>query len=219
MADRSTDTAVARPIVSATYVEPLDHFSIGALYLAEEKAAAGDFASLTDVEIQMAAAYDQGVARRWVTQREAARRKAAAPPPPARFDVEPFMDAISEYVEADEPAVASAAFERCVKASRGGAAPALAWFLLLFTKSINDKNQLRNARLAQLEAAAQELREELAEQLSIGLVDCGVFRHGDKYERGHACSHKGAFWVCQRATTETPGQGATAWRLAQKAPR
>ena len=60
-------------------------------------------------------------------------------------------------------------------------------------------------RLAALEAKAE-----------ITVKYAGVFKHGERYRRGDAVTHRSAFWVCTEATDAVPGSGETPWRLASK---
>jgi integrin beta 3 len=46
--------------------------------------------------------------------------------------------------------------------------------------------------------------------------DAGVWKAGTAYQPGDGVSWNGSFWLAQRTTTDRPGHGATAWRLAVK---
>jgi hypothetical protein len=62
-------------------------------------------------------------------------------------------------------------------------------------------------RLTDLEArlAAVEARPALAY--------CGPYEPGRGYQAGALVSKHGGLWLATAATSDTPGQGATAWRL------
>jgi hypothetical protein len=48
----------------------------------------------------------------------------------------------------------------------------------------------------------------------------GVFKHGEHFRSGELATHKGALWVCQRDTSQTPGRpadgDASGWTLVVK---
>jgi hypothetical protein len=45
----------------------------------------------------------------------------------------------------------------------------------------------------------------------------GVWKPGQRYPRGAACTDHGALWVCEHETDQRPGNGAeNGWRLAVK---
>jgi hypothetical protein len=48
------------------------------------------------------------------------------------------------------------------------------------------------------------------------LRDAGVWKAGTAYEPGDGVSWNGSFWFAHARTTDRPGHGATAWRLAVK---
>jgi hypothetical protein len=48
------------------------------------------------------------------------------------------------------------------------------------------------------------------------LIDRGVFREGQDYQKGDAVTWGGSVWFAQEPTTEKPGEGSKAWRLAVK---
>jgi len=48
------------------------------------------------------------------------------------------------------------------------------------------------------------------------VLDCGVYREGQAYEKGDGVSFAGSFWIAQGETKEKPGDGVTGWRLAVK---
>lgn len=52
-----------------------------------------------------------------------------------------------------------------------------------------------------------------------GLLDRGVWKDGTAYEKGDGVTFGGSFWIARAVTTEKPGDGATAWRLAVKTGR
>ncbi len=52
-----------------------------------------------------------------------------------------------------------------------------------------------------------------------GFVDRGVWKDGLAYETGDGTTFGGSFWIARAATTQKPGDGATAWRLAVKVGR
>lgn len=47
------------------------------------------------------------------------------------------------------------------------------------------------------------------------VIDRGVYKPG-QYETGDSVSFGGSIWICQMPTTDKPGNGSTAWRLAVK---
>ena len=49
-----------------------------------------------------------------------------------------------------------------------------------------------------------------------GFFDRGVYKAGETYEAGDAASFGGSIWIAQRDTTDKPGNGSEAWRLAVK---
>jgi len=51
------------------------------------------------------------------------------------------------------------------------------------------------------------------------VLDRGVYRATQAYEKGDAVTYGGSLWIAQRETSEKPGDGATKWRLAVKAGR
>lgn len=51
------------------------------------------------------------------------------------------------------------------------------------------------------------------------VLDRGVYRAGIEYAQGDGVTWAGSFWIAQAPTSEKPGDGATAWRLAVKAGR
>lgn len=51
------------------------------------------------------------------------------------------------------------------------------------------------------------------------VLDQGVFKAGQAYQKGDGVTWAGSFWIAQAPTTDKPGDGATAWRLAVKAGR
>lgn len=48
------------------------------------------------------------------------------------------------------------------------------------------------------------------------LIERGVFKRGDTYQRGDGVTHGGSFWIAQATTDQAPGEGSTLWRLAVK---
>ena len=57
-------------------------------------------------------------------------------------------------------------------------------------------------------------RIEALEQRPIGVIDGGVYQAGQRYAKAVGVTHDGGFWVSQWETTEPPGEGSSAWRLA-----
>jgi collagen type III alpha len=52
------------------------------------------------------------------------------------------------------------------------------------------------------------------------VLDAGVFREEQAYEKGDGVTYAGCFWIAQKATKgERPGAGETSWRMAVKAGR
>ena len=51
------------------------------------------------------------------------------------------------------------------------------------------------------------------------VLDQGVYKAGTTYQAGDGVTWAGSFWIAQAETTDKPGDGATAWRLAIKAGR
>lgn len=51
------------------------------------------------------------------------------------------------------------------------------------------------------------------------VLDRGVYKAGQVYEKSDGVTFGGSFWIAQDTTTEKPGDGATRWRLAVKAGR
>jgi hypothetical protein len=51
------------------------------------------------------------------------------------------------------------------------------------------------------------------------LVDKGVYKPGEAYEKGEGVSFGGGFWIAQQDTDTKPGEPGGAWRLAVKAGR
>lgn len=47
------------------------------------------------------------------------------------------------------------------------------------------------------------------------LIERGIFKAGDEYERGDGVTYNGSFWIAQCDTKEKPGDGKT-WRLSVK---
>lgn len=48
------------------------------------------------------------------------------------------------------------------------------------------------------------------------VLDRGVFKDGDTYERGDMVTWGGSGWVCQKETRAKPGDGSSDWRLFVK---
>lgn len=48
------------------------------------------------------------------------------------------------------------------------------------------------------------------------VLDRGVFKADVPYAKGDAVTWAGSLWIAQDSTTQKPGEGATAWRLAVK---
>jgi len=48
------------------------------------------------------------------------------------------------------------------------------------------------------------------------VLDRGVYQAGHRYEKGDGVTYGGSFWIAQDETSDKPGDGATAWRLAVK---
>jgi collagen type III alpha len=48
------------------------------------------------------------------------------------------------------------------------------------------------------------------------VLDRGVYQPTKRYEKGDGVTFGGSFWIAQGDTSEKPGDGATAWRLAVK---
>jgi integrin beta 3 len=50
------------------------------------------------------------------------------------------------------------------------------------------------------------------------VIDRGVYRHGETYERGDAVTYAGSIWIAQETTNSKPEtrEGGTSWRLAVK---
>jgi hypothetical protein len=61
---------------------------------------------------------------------------------------------------------------------------------------------------------AAEARIAILEARPIGATDAGLFVAGKSYQAGDGVTWDHHFWVCQRPTTEGPGNGCPAWRLA-----
>jgi hypothetical protein len=47
----------------------------------------------------------------------------------------------------------------------------------------------------------------------------GVHESGKHYPQNSLVTRSGGLWISTAATSETPGDGPTAWRLAIKSPR
>lgn len=47
-------------------------------------------------------------------------------------------------------------------------------------------------------------------------IDRGVYKDGQKYDAGDGVTWGGSYWLAQEKTTDRPGEGSTAWRLAVK---
>lgn len=48
------------------------------------------------------------------------------------------------------------------------------------------------------------------------VLDCGVYRAGESYERGDAVSWGGSLWIAQKETDAKPDTADSGWRLAVK---
>lgn len=48
------------------------------------------------------------------------------------------------------------------------------------------------------------------------VIDRGVYKAGQSYERGDAVSFGGSIWIAQKDTAAKPGNGESSWRLAVK---
>jgi hypothetical protein len=51
------------------------------------------------------------------------------------------------------------------------------------------------------------------------LIECGVFKEGQQYERGDGVTWGGSYWIAQTDTKSKPGDGNSDWRLAVKSGR
>jgi hypothetical protein len=49
-----------------------------------------------------------------------------------------------------------------------------------------------------------------------GFFDRGVYKTGESYLQGDSVSFGGSLWIAQRDTTDKPGNGSDAWRMAVK---
>lgn len=58
---------------------------------------------------------------------------------------------------------------------------------------------------------------EVSREVSLPvLTDRGVFKLGDDYLQGDGVTYAGGFWIAQKATSASPGDGSGDWRLAVK---
>lgn len=48
------------------------------------------------------------------------------------------------------------------------------------------------------------------------MLDRGIYKPGVRYRKGSTVTAQGALWIAQAETSDRPGDGATAWRLAVK---
>lgn len=51
------------------------------------------------------------------------------------------------------------------------------------------------------------------------VIDRGVWREGQRYERGDGASWNGSFWIAQKDDPAKPGVSNSGWRLAVKSGR
>src|SRR5262245_23556808 len=80
-----------------------------------------------------------------------------------------------------------------------------------FVRLLVDRIRALEAKLADLTRRVAAIEARPAIQYA------GVWRTGQRYTRGAACTHDGALWICEHdSVDERPGNGATAWRLAVK---
>ena len=71
-------------------------------------------------------------------------------------------------------------------------------------------------RLDKQERELAELKQRLAAVETKALSYLGVWQPDRKYRAGSAVTCSGALWVALHETSERPGNGETAWRLAVK---
>jgi hypothetical protein len=66
-------------------------------------------------------------------------------------------------------------------------------------------------------AAIYKRGDEVIEQIFTfpALIDRGVYKSGEGYEKGDGVTYAGSFWIAQRDTKDAPGN-SDAWRLAVK---
>jgi hypothetical protein len=76
----------------------------------------------------------------------------------------------------------------------------------------NVLRELLRPIVEKLDAMTERL--EAVEARPIGVIDRGVFTTGTTYAAGDGTTWDGGYWVCQVQTTEQPGEGCQAWRLA-----
>lgn len=48
------------------------------------------------------------------------------------------------------------------------------------------------------------------------VLDKGIYKAGTSYEHGDSVTYAGSYWIAQRATEASPGNGSSDWRLAVK---
>jgi hypothetical protein len=66
-------------------------------------------------------------------------------------------------------------------------------------------------------AAIYKRGDEVIEQIFTfpALIDRGVYKSGEEYEKGDGVTYAGSFWIAQRDTKDAPGN-SDSWRLAVK---
>lgn len=156
--------------------------------------------SLTDADIAQLATIDPPLSAKAAAERTKAYMPASSPPPPTKRK----RDRRPAYYDSNVLAQKDQTIEEDCKRSPLSATP-LAYFgkaleaialLLTRTKALEQ-------RLTALEAEPR-------------LKYAGVYKQGMAYSAGATVTWGGSLWIAKDTTTETPGDGATAWQLAVK---
>jgi len=75
------------------------------------------------------------------------------------------------------------------------------------------------AKVDERTVALKFVRGDIAEIYELNFpcfIDRGVFKDGSEYDMGDGVTWGGSYWLAQDKTTDRPGEGSAAWRLAVK---